>query len=938
MGEVWTFDGAPTSTVGAFTGLVTLLEGTTFCICETSGDMRPAGAQGLFVRDTRLISRLELSINGHVPEPLAPQSREPFACTFLSRMPPPAGLADSTLLVTRRRELNDGMREEITLRNMSSEPVPVNLRIGVAGDFADVFEVKEGRVHGDVDVDGLQVDVEDDAIKLSRQVGSHLRGASITGSRPADAELEVSASHLTWHAVVPAHGKWSTYLQVTPSLDGRDLMEFRSALSHEKGIRATGPQQRLADWRRQSPLVKASDERLDAVFAASTEDLGSLRIFDPEHADRAVIAAGAPWFMTIFGRDSLLTSWMVLPLDPSLALGTLRTLASLQGTKVDPATEEEPGKILHEMRFGMQASLWLGGGSVYYGSIDATALFVMLLGELRRWGLERRVVDELLPHADRALEWIEKFGDKDGDGFVEYARTTELGLANQGWKDSFDGITFASGEIAEPPIALAEVQGYVYAAYLAKSHFCTEREDADGASYWAQKAEKLKEDFNRAFWISDKGYFALGLDRDKRQIDSLASNMGHCLWTGIVDAGKAAAVARNLTGPEMFSGFGIRTLASSSTAYNPMSYHNGSIWPHDNAICAAGLMRYGFVREAQQVSMGILEAAEWFGGRLPELFCGFDRTEFSEPVYYPTSCSPQAWASATPFQLLRTLLRFDPSVPTGKLWCDPAFPARFLPLHIESLHVAGARVSVDVTEDGWSLDGLSEILTLVRSGRDPLTSLSLLTASGRAGQRLPRSLAELSVPGQCRRVGERGHLVHHDAQPARVRAGAGERPGEHRIERARRPCGHRRCQRGQHGALPGLGRHRPVSPHHVAGGHPLEQGAFQPLLPWYLQVSGITGQRPAAQVRLADPLRRTAEPPDQLAGQVLHGCHCLRRAIEPFWPAAQPQQPVKGLAQFLEGDRPGRAVLSLGEPRDLAALAGITELRQRDQAAVQAVL
>ncbi len=734
QGQVWTYEGAPVATSGPATGLITLLEGTTFCICEASGDVRPGGAQGLFVRDTRLISRLELTINGEVPQPLSSQSHEPFARTFLSRMPPMPGLFDSTLLVARRRVLNDGMNEEIALRNMSSEPLPVTVRIGVAGDFADVFEVKEGRAHGDVNgVDGLTVTVDDDTIRLNREVGSHVRGASVTGARPGDSPLEVSASQLSWHAVVPAHGRWSTAMHVTPSLDGRDLIEFRSAHAQASGGRpgsgrpgVTGgaeAKQRLDDWRRQTPLVRASDARLAAVFAASTEDLGSLRVFDPDHADRAVIAAGAPWFMTIFGRDSLLTSWMVLPLDPSLALGTLRTLAALQGTKADPPTEEQPGKILHEMRFGMQASLWLGGSSVYYGSIDATPLFVMLLGELRRWGLERRIIDELLPHADRALDWIVNYGDRDGDGFVEYARSTELGLVNQGWKDSFDGITNASGQIPEPPIALAEVQGYVYAAYLAKSHFCAERQDADGAGYWAHQAESLKDEFNRAFWLPDKGYFALGLDGAKRPIDSLASNMGHCLWTGIVDAGKAAAVARNLTGPDMFSGFGIRTLAKSSAAYNPMSYHNGSIWPHDNAICAAGLMRYGFVREAQLACTGILEAAEFFGGRLPELFCGFDRDEFDEPVHYPTSCSPQAWASAAPFHMLRTLLRFDPSVPAGKLWCDPAIPARFLPLRIESLHVAGARVSVDVNEDGWSLDGLGEILTLVRSGRDPETAL-----------------------------------------------------------------------------------------------------------------------------------------------------------------------------------------------------------------------
>jgi glycogen debranching enzyme len=326
--------------------------------------------------------------------------------------------------------------------------------------------------------------------------------------------------------------------------------------------------------------------------------------------------------MTVFGRDSLLTSWMVLPLDRSLAVGTLRTLAALQGSKVDPVTEEEPGKILHEMRFGAQASLLYGGGSVYYGSVDATPLFVMLLGELRRWGLDQRVADELLPHADRALDWIDSYGDRDGDGFVEYARSTERSLANQGWKDSGDGVTFASGRLAEPPIALAEVQGYVFAAYMARSHFCAERGDSGGASYWWSRAQALKERFNEQFWLPDRGYFALGLDGSKRPIDSLASNMGHCLWTGIIDADKAEAVARQLTGADMFSGFGIRTLAASSGAYNPMSYHNGSVWPHDNALCAAGLMRYGFVREAQRVAIGMLEAAEVLGGRLPELFSG----------------------------------------------------------------------------------------------------------------------------------------------------------------------------------------------------------------------------------------------------------------------------------------------------------------------------
>jgi glycogen debranching enzyme len=422
---------------------------------------------------------------------------------------------------------------------------------------------------------------------------------------------------------------------------------------------------------------------------------------------------------------------MLLPLDPSVALGTLQTLAQLQGNKTDELTEEEPGRILHEVRSGLDAEGALGGGNLYFGSIDATPLFVMLLGELRRWGLARHDVESLLPHADRALEWIERYGDRDGDGFVEYQRATDRGLVNQGWKDSFDSISFASGILAEPPIALSEVQGYVYAAYLARSHFAREAGDEEMAHHFGHKAAKLKQHFNEAFWLPDRGCYALALDADKRPVDSVASNMGHCLWTGIVDEDKAGSVAAHLLSPEMFTGFGVRTLSSKMGAYNPMSYHNGSVWPHDNAIVAAGLMRYGFVAEAQHIALGLLDASEQFGSRLPELFCGFERKDFDAPIPYPTSCTPQAWAAAAPLYLLRTLLRFDPWVPFGHVWCDPVVPEKLLPLRIERLHLEGATVAIDVDRDGWHLEGLPENLELRAGARQPLTATpSDLTRSG----------------------------------------------------------------------------------------------------------------------------------------------------------------------------------------------------------------
>jgi glycogen debranching enzyme len=414
---------------------------------------------------------------------------------------------------------------------------------------------------------------------------------------------------------------------------------------------------------------------------------------------------------------------MALIVDPDLALGVLQTLARFQGDQVDQRNEEEPGRILHEMRFGDATTLSLGGGRVYYGTADATPLFVMLLGELRRWGLAREAVDQLLPHADRAMQWIEEYGDADGDGYVEYQRKTDRGLTNQGWKDSHDGIRYATGRIAQAPIALCEVQGYVYGALLARHYFAVEQGDTATADRYRAKAVELKRRFNEDFWLDDRGWFAVGLDPDKRPIDSLASNMGHCLWTGIIDEEKAPLVAKRLLSPEMFSGWGIRTLASTMGGYNPISYHCGSVWPHDNALIAAGLMRYGFVEEAQRVIMGMLDAAMTQGARLPELFSGLDRAEFPSVVSYPTSCSPQAWAAAASLLFLRTLLRFDPWVPHGKVWVNPALPDELHYLKVERIPLAGGRVSIEVHDGDVKVEGLAPDVELITEARHPLTAV-----------------------------------------------------------------------------------------------------------------------------------------------------------------------------------------------------------------------
>jgi glycogen debranching enzyme len=709
-------------------GVVTLVDESTFAISNRTGDIVPGSAQGLFVRDSRIISRFELRIDGKRLEALAATTPDPFSATFVARGTPAPGTPDSKLLVFRSRYVGQGMREDLTIHNYANEAAACRIEGFVDADFADLFAVKEGRA---ADPDGEVVrSVDANVLTFAYRRGGASRGVQVRFSTPWGADAAPGRNHrgafaLTEHAVtvdvvVPAAGRWMGCVEVVPVFDAVAVApRYRCGQPVE---RAT-PSERLKEWRQRVPHVTTDHGGLRTVVARSAEDLGALRIFDPDFPDRVVVAAGAPWFMTVFGRDSLLTAWSALLVDPDLALGVLQTLARFQGKDVDPIHEEQPGRILHEMRFGEAASLSLGGGSIYYGTADATPLFVMLLGELRRWGLARDLVDELLPNANRALDWIRDFGDADGDGYVEYHRATSRGLANQGWKDSWDGIRYADGRVAQAPIAVCEVQAYVYGAYLARAHFAFEEGDLATYEEYRARASALKKAFNRDFWLEDRGWFAVGLDADKRPIDSLTSNMGHCLWTGIVDEDKAHAVAQRLLSPEMFTGWGIRTLASTMGGYNPVSYHCGSVWPHDTAIAAAGLARYGFEEGAQRLVMSLLDAGIAQGGRLPELFAGLDREEVAVPVVYPTSCSPQAWAAASPLLCLRTLLRFDPWVPYGKTWLSPMVPEEFGTVRVEGIPLAGARIDVEVRDGTVQVDGLPDGIELIRSPRHPSTAV-----------------------------------------------------------------------------------------------------------------------------------------------------------------------------------------------------------------------
>lgn len=668
---------------------VTIIEGSTFCVSASSGDMYADSSHGWFYRDTRAISRWNLLVGGAYMESLDAYTPSPDQAVFVGRAPHRAG-RESTLIVERDRTVGTQLQESVTLRNYGVEEETCTLLLQVDSDFADLFDVKSGREGAP----GL--------------VGRELSDSGITlqfnGDNNFSRRIEVTCpdavarrNGLAVHVQLPAKASRTVTFTARPS-------RFPHT-SDAVGLGKHRLRQERQEWYARLPQVTLEQEEIQQVMRQSARDLAALRIDDPAHPGRVVVAAGAPWFMALFGRDSLFTSYMALPIDRGLALGSLQTLAALQGSRLVPETDEEPGRILHEVRSGRAAQEALGGRSVYYGTADATPLFVTVLAELLRWGgVGGEELEGLLAHADRALQWVTEWGDRDGDGFVEYQRRSRHGLINQGWKDSWDGINYADGTIAKPPMALAEVQGYVYRAWQDRATIARHLGDDRTASECEDRAARLREAFNQRYWLPDKGWFAVALDGAKRPVDALTSNIGHCLWSGIIDDEKAPDVARHLLSPSMFSGWGVRTLAEGMGAFNPVSYHNGSVWPHDNAVIVDGLMRYGFVDEARQVATGMLDAAVSFGGRLPELFCGFGRDLHPEPIVYPTSCSPQAWAAAAPLHLLRVLLRFNPDVPNRSYQLEPTLPAELGSLRVENLRLGGGSLTFSAKEQDVLVD------------------------------------------------------------------------------------------------------------------------------------------------------------------------------------------------------------------------------------------
>jgi glycogen debranching enzyme len=590
-------------------------------------DAGPDEPHGFFYQDTRFLSHWVLTANGARLNVLKSDHVAYFTAKFFL-VPSPGTVAEGqTVSVIRNRAVGDGLHEDLTVLNHGMEPVAFELRLEPGADFADLFEVKDSlEKKGDT-----YRRIEDDALVLGYRREDFVRETRVTASQPC----ALDEHGFTFELDLEPDSKWNTCVFVQPVVDEPAEIKYR----HDEAEPKPNIGMSLEEFLESAPELDTDWDPLSHIYRQSLIDLAALRFTSRLFPGASMPAAGLPWFMTVFGRDSLITSYQVLPFVPELAATTLRVLAARQASERDDFRDAEPGKILHEIRFGELTYFDERPHSPYYGSADATPLFLVLLDEYERWTGDTGLVEELEPNARAALSWIDEHGDLDGDGFVEYqTRNSETGLANQCWKDSWDSIRFADGTIAEGPIAVCEIQGYVYDA----------------------KAEELRRRFDDAYWMPERGFFALALEGEKRQVDSITSNPGHLLWSGIVDEEHAGELAGHFVGESLFSGWGVRTMAAGEGGFNPIRYHNGTVWPHDTSLIAHGLARYGHREEAAVIAQATLEAAPHFGYRLPEVFAGYPRAKTGFPVEYPTASSPQAWAAAAPLLLIRALLGIEP--------------------------------------------------------------------------------------------------------------------------------------------------------------------------------------------------------------------------------------------------------------------------------------
>ncbi len=672
-----------------------LKHGDTFAVFDRFGDIDPLGpgALGLYHGDTRFLSRLVLRLEGRRPLLLDSSVKEDNALLTVDLMNADTlrendgAIARGSLHVFRSKVLwNSACHERVRLHNYAREPIAFAFSIQFDADFVDLFEVRgmprarRGRI------------IEPQAGERSLVLGYVGRDDRTRRTRIVlDATPEWDGSRAIFHVRLDAHEEKSFRWAIACEVDGdradagRPHPIYETASEHASHA--------LVQLRSREPTIESSNPQFNRWIDRSLADIQLLRTETPYGP---YPYAGVPWYSTAFGRDGIITALQCLWMNPDLARGVLACLAATQAEAESAEQDAQPGKILHETRAGEMAALGEVPFGRYYGSIDATPLFVMLADAYHQRTGELGFVVELWPHVERALEWIDHYGDIDDDGFYEYSRRSGTGLLNQGWKDSQDAIFHADGAQAEGPIALCEVQGYVYAAKRAAARLAENLEMPERARALEQQASLLRERFEAAFWCDDLGTYALALDGAKRACRVVSSNAGHCLFTGIASFERAARVARTLTDEANFSGWGIRTIASTERGFNPMSYHNGSVWPHDNSIIAAGFALYGLKDAAVKVLDGLFDAALQFElHRLPELFCGFPRRPGEAPTHYPVACSPQAWAAGAVLLCLQACLGLEVRGPTATVkFSNPVLPAFARRLRINGLRVGDASVDL----------------------------------------------------------------------------------------------------------------------------------------------------------------------------------------------------------------------------------------------------
>ncbi len=665
---------------------VKILDGNTCVVSDSSGDIEASMTDptGLFSFDTRFLSKWTLTIDGQKLNPLSVDDLQYFETRFF--LVPGTGTVyvDAKLSVIRQRAVGGGFHEELTILNHDEKPVDLAVRVEAGSDFADLFEVKDAlKKQGE-----YYRRVDDGRLVLGYRRETYERETWISATAPASIDEE----GLSFAVHIEPHGEWTTDLAVTTrGMPGA----ANERPKYDRGSKKAKPnmEKSLEKWLEEAPRLECDWDPLKRTYQRSLVDLAALRFSPAILAGHSLPAAGLPWFMTMFGRDSIFTSLQALPFNSDLAASTLMALGIWQGTRSDDFRDEDPGRILHEMRYGEMTAFEERPHSPYYGCADATMLYVVLLDEYERWTGDARLVRSLETQTRAALNWIDEYADLQGNGYVSYKRRNEkTGLENQCWKDSWDSISYRDGRLPGFPRATCELQGYAYDAKMRGARLARLFwKDPAYADRLEKEAADLKRRFNRDFWVEDGEYFALALEADGTQVDALASNIGHLLWSGIVDKNKARAIARHLMSPSMYSGWGVRTLAEGQGRSNPIGYHVGTIWPFDNSFIAWGLRNYGFKEEAARVAAGILDAAQFFDGRLPEAFGGYARDVTKYPVQYPTSCSPQAWSTGAPLLFLRTTLGLQPI--EDHLLVDPALPESIG--HLELLDIPGRWGHID---------------------------------------------------------------------------------------------------------------------------------------------------------------------------------------------------------------------------------------------------